>query len=380
MEISTGTSSTFVSIVSEAMEELLLIVIAAMIWWYFQDMRKHLCNFLKKWNLMCSPMAANLVVKQFECLENEEVESEGTSSEPEPEAEVFPTQKTRQISPAPGNRRSPVVFNLPQPKSQNKISESNVTVPQGLQPQPVFFPPPGLELIGSQPQEGEKAPKRKKSTATSNSKPKPKPEPPMRELGRCVCWKDSFGFIVDETGARLFVRQPDVEGEEVLMAGQIVWFRRGAAQAKQTQRGLDVVFVDIELAKILRAVERDGIKWSTFTKAVVEDDSELLASFKFVQSSRDYKSKLAKFKAEAMGMKNKAEVTKGTKETTTGSRESGATVKVLKEAKATVAANVDGDLKAFLGSGSIEEMRSNLKYAPQWVTDKFNSQFGIAKG
>lgn len=371
MEIS-GMSSTFVLVVSEATTELLLMVISAVAWMYSEDIRKCVRKLLKTWNFRHGPMAADLTVKLPKCFENEDVESEGSSSEPEPEAEASPS---RQMSPSPNKRPSPAVLNLPKPEIQNKINGSHVAIPTGLQPPPVLLrppgldPPPGLKPAGLQPQDAEKISKCKKGTSSGKTVP-------VRELGRCVCWKDSFGFIVDETGGRLFVRQGDLEGEEVLMAGQIVWFRRGSVPKGQTPKAGSVGVVDIEMAKILRAAEREGIKWSTFQKAVLDDDSELLASFKCLQNSANCKGKLTMFKAQAM---------KGTKDKTKGSQASPTAVcseaagSVTKAAMATAATSVDGDLQAFLGSGSVEQMRANLKYAPQWVTDKFNTQYGIAK-
>lgn len=370
MEISTGMSSTFVLVVSEATTEILLMVISAVAWMYSDSIRKCIRKLVKSWNFSHGPLAVKLPKRS----ETEDApESEGSSSEPEPEDEVLSTQNAGQMSAAPSKRLSPGALDLSQPEIQNKVNGSRAAAPQALQPQPqpvsVLPPglerPPGLEHVGLQARESEKVSKRKKNTA----KPKPQPEVPVRELGRCVCWKESFGFIVDETGARLFVRQVDVEGEKVLLAGQVVWFRRGGPQPGQTPKAIDVGLVDIEIAKILRSAEKDGIKWSTFQKAVLDGDSKLIAGFKSLQSSANCTSKLASFKAEAV---------KGTKEETKGSQASGVSGSVSKAAIAPAAITVDKDLKAFLGSGSIEQMRANLKYAPQWVTDKFNAQYGIA--
>jgi len=171
------------------------------------------------------------------------------------------------------------------------------------------------------------------------------------------------------------VRQTDIEGEKALLAGQLIWFRRGALIPRQTPKGIDVTLVDIDMAKILRAAEREGITWSTFLKAVLEDDAQVLASFKSLQSSASNKSKLANFKADAMRSKPKAGATKGTQNKTKGSLASEASANMT---EMQAGAPSDVDLRAFLGSGSIEEMRANLKYAPQWVTDKFNLQHGLA--
>eukprot|EP00747_Dinoflagellata_sp_TGD_P026245 gnl/TRDRNA2_/TRDRNA2_131790_c0_seq5.p1 gnl/TRDRNA2_/TRDRNA2_131790_c0~~gnl/TRDRNA2_/TRDRNA2_131790_c0_seq5.p1 ORF type:complete len:360 (-),score=78.43 gnl/TRDRNA2_/TRDRNA2_131790_c0_seq5:190-1269(-) len=358
MEMFTGMSSTFVLVASEATTELLLMVISAVAWFYADDMSKCFRKLLKR----RGPLAASHAGKLPTHLEHENAEAEASSSEPEPEAELLPAHSPEQPSKIP----SPALLKPSKPEIRKEIKASRVTVPHVPQPQSVLVSPPGLDLPpglepeASQPRDPEKT-KRKKSTTTG--KPKPKQEIPMREIGRCVCWKDSFGFLVDDTGARLFVRQVDVEGEKALLAGQMVWFRRGGVQPRQTPKAMNVDVVDIEMAKILRAAEKEGITWSAFQKAVFDGDSELLARFKPAQSTT------ATFKVEMM---------KGTNDKAQASGAGAGASTVSKAAIVTAAACVDGDLQAFLGNGSIEQMRANLKYAPQWVTDKFNSRHGLA--
>eukprot|EP00747_Dinoflagellata_sp_TGD_P026246 gnl/TRDRNA2_/TRDRNA2_131790_c0_seq6.p1 gnl/TRDRNA2_/TRDRNA2_131790_c0~~gnl/TRDRNA2_/TRDRNA2_131790_c0_seq6.p1 ORF type:complete len:373 (-),score=77.85 gnl/TRDRNA2_/TRDRNA2_131790_c0_seq6:190-1308(-) len=371
MEMFTGMSSTFVLVASEATTELLLMVISAVAWFYADDMSKCFRKLLKR----RGPLAASHAGKLPTHLEHENAEAEASSSEPEPEAELLPAHSPEQPSKIP----SPALLKPSKPEIRKEIKASRVTVPHVPQPQSVLVSPPGLDLPpglepeASQPRDPEKT-KRKKSTTTG--KPKPKQEIPMREIGRCVCWKDSFGFLVDENGSRLFIRQTDVEGEKPLLAGQLVLFRRAEQPARGTPKGRDVVLVDIEMAKILRAAEREGMQWSTFMKGVLDDDPKLLSSFKSLQNTASHKGKLANFKTEVLGLSKKTEAVKKTNEATKGSVSSGAKIQPSRNEMAT--AKKDDDLKAFLGSGSIEDMRANLKYAPQWVTDKFNSRHGLA--
>eukprot|EP00747_Dinoflagellata_sp_TGD_P026248 gnl/TRDRNA2_/TRDRNA2_131790_c0_seq8.p1 gnl/TRDRNA2_/TRDRNA2_131790_c0~~gnl/TRDRNA2_/TRDRNA2_131790_c0_seq8.p1 ORF type:complete len:376 (-),score=89.55 gnl/TRDRNA2_/TRDRNA2_131790_c0_seq8:219-1346(-) len=375
MEISTGASSstsTLCTTLAEAMNELLLMVISTLAWLYFEDIRKFVRNLWSRWNVKPRPKAADLIVKQAKCSHHEDIKFGATSLEHEPEAEIFPTQKTVRT---PTNV-SPIELessDLSEPESQDKINGNHYSPPGVLLlPEPVLLPPPGLELPGFESPDGEKASKRKK-----NSKPKPQPIEKHRELARCVCWKDSFGFLVDENGSRLFIRQTDVEGEKPLLAGQLVLFRRAEQPARGTPKGRDVVLVDIEMAKILRAAEREGMQWSTFMKGVLDDDPKLLSSFKSLQNTASHKGKLANFKTEVLGLSKKTEAVKKTNEATKGSVSSGAKIQPSRNEMAT--AKKDDDLKAFLGSGSIEDMRANLKYAPQWVTDKFNAQYGVTQ-
>eukprot|EP00747_Dinoflagellata_sp_TGD_P138525 gnl/TRDRNA2_/TRDRNA2_175793_c1_seq19.p1 gnl/TRDRNA2_/TRDRNA2_175793_c1~~gnl/TRDRNA2_/TRDRNA2_175793_c1_seq19.p1 ORF type:complete len:265 (-),score=61.94 gnl/TRDRNA2_/TRDRNA2_175793_c1_seq19:77-844(-) len=144
-----------------------------------------------------------------------------------------------------------------------------------------------------------------------------------RELGRVVCWKDTgYGFVVNEAGERLFVRQAEVEGGEQLRAGQLVRFRRGKSQSGQAAKALNVVVLSQDEAKLMR------------------------------QSSSKAANKALAFPSAA-----KKEVS---------------TVPAPTIVQDTV--GQDDDLSAFLGTGSKEEQIKNLKYAPQWVADKFWSQ------
>eukprot|EP00747_Dinoflagellata_sp_TGD_P163402 gnl/TRDRNA2_/TRDRNA2_182037_c0_seq1.p1 gnl/TRDRNA2_/TRDRNA2_182037_c0~~gnl/TRDRNA2_/TRDRNA2_182037_c0_seq1.p1 ORF type:complete len:329 (-),score=89.21 gnl/TRDRNA2_/TRDRNA2_182037_c0_seq1:286-1272(-) len=177
---------------------------------------------------------------------------------------------------------------------------------------------------------------------------KQQPEGSERELGRVVCWRDNgFGFIVDEQAERLFVRQTEVEGEEKLMPGQLVWFRRGKNQSNQATKALEVALVDVEVAKILRRAEKDGMPWSKLRTAITSGDESVLAKFKALAGSP-------------------ASAAPSTSKSSSASAESTKAPACKVESSAT-----DADLQAFLGIGSVEEMRRNLKYAPQWVQEKF---------
>eukprot|EP00747_Dinoflagellata_sp_TGD_P138524 gnl/TRDRNA2_/TRDRNA2_175793_c1_seq18.p1 gnl/TRDRNA2_/TRDRNA2_175793_c1~~gnl/TRDRNA2_/TRDRNA2_175793_c1_seq18.p1 ORF type:complete len:260 (-),score=63.12 gnl/TRDRNA2_/TRDRNA2_175793_c1_seq18:77-829(-) len=156
-----------------------------------------------------------------------------------------------------------------------------------------------------------------------------------RELGRVVCWKETgYGFVVNEAGERLFVRQAEVEGGEQLRAGQLICFRRGKSPAGQAAKALNVTIVSQEEARVLRQ--------SAFTHS---PSSEKAAN-----------------KALAFPSAAKKEVSKVPPPTIVQG------VQKIKDI------GHDVDLSAFLGTGSKEEQIKNLKYAPQWVADKFWSQ------
>eukprot|EP00747_Dinoflagellata_sp_TGD_P026242 gnl/TRDRNA2_/TRDRNA2_131790_c0_seq2.p1 gnl/TRDRNA2_/TRDRNA2_131790_c0~~gnl/TRDRNA2_/TRDRNA2_131790_c0_seq2.p1 ORF type:complete len:346 (-),score=88.68 gnl/TRDRNA2_/TRDRNA2_131790_c0_seq2:168-1205(-) len=344
MQSSMSASSTFhafQTIAAEETWELFLIILSAVAWWYFEGMRNCLREFVNDHFRAAPP---NLKLKPVKCLEEEEVKVDGSSSEPESEQST--TQKVSQTTLS----AVPEPADLSEPESQDKIDSSNITIADAASPAAatvVFFPPPGLTLPGSKMADPPEKPKKRKK---ANAEPRPQTDIPQRELGRCVCWKDCFGFIVDESGARLFVRQTDVASEKALTAGQVVWFRRGKPQrGEKTKRAVDVSLVDIELAKMLRSAEKDGISWTAFREAVVDDDAKILASSKSLKSIANHKTKLASFKTEATKVPAK---------------------KVPIQAETTN----DVDLKAFLGSGSAEEIQANLKYAPQWVAEKLNVQ------
>merc|ERR1719473_382889 len=95
------------------------------------------------------------------------------------------------------------------------------------------------------------APSRKPAASIIPSAPQEDSVP--RQLARVVCWKETgYGFVVDEAGERLFVRQAEVEGGEQLKAGQLIWFRRGKSQAGQAAKALNVTLVSQEEAKTMR--------------------------------------------------------------------------------------------------------------------------------
>merc|ERR1719473_166586 len=92
-----------------------------------------------------------------------------------------------------------------------------------------------------------------------------------RQLGRVVCWKETgYGFLVNEAGERLFVRQAEVEGGEQLRAGQLIWFRRGKSPAGQAAKALNVTIVSQEEAKVMRkpASKRSGSSPKAANKAL----------------------------------------------------------------------------------------------------------------
>eukprot|EP00747_Dinoflagellata_sp_TGD_P138541 gnl/TRDRNA2_/TRDRNA2_175793_c1_seq33.p1 gnl/TRDRNA2_/TRDRNA2_175793_c1~~gnl/TRDRNA2_/TRDRNA2_175793_c1_seq33.p1 ORF type:complete len:277 (-),score=59.49 gnl/TRDRNA2_/TRDRNA2_175793_c1_seq33:81-884(-) len=156
-----------------------------------------------------------------------------------------------------------------------------------------------------------------------------------RELGRVVCWKDTgYGFVVNEAGERLFVRQAEVEGGEQLRAGQLIWFRRGRAVPGQAAKALDVTIVSQEASKVMRSTGP-----SSFILAPKAGNNKALA----MPTKKE--PVLVPPPANAPAAQTSSDV--GTD---------------------------DDDLCAFLGAGSKEEQIKNLKYAPQWVADKFWSQ------
>eukprot|EP00747_Dinoflagellata_sp_TGD_P138559 gnl/TRDRNA2_/TRDRNA2_175793_c1_seq5.p1 gnl/TRDRNA2_/TRDRNA2_175793_c1~~gnl/TRDRNA2_/TRDRNA2_175793_c1_seq5.p1 ORF type:complete len:277 (-),score=63.45 gnl/TRDRNA2_/TRDRNA2_175793_c1_seq5:77-880(-) len=156
-----------------------------------------------------------------------------------------------------------------------------------------------------------------------------------RELGRVVCWKDTgYGFVVNEAGERLFVRQAEVEGGEQLRAGQLIWFRRGKSQAGQAAKALNVTIVSQEEARVMRQSA----------------------------STRSASSPKASNKALAFPSSPNKEVSVVSAPTIVPTVHEGSKIRN------------DVDLSAFLGTGSKEEQIKNLKYAPQWVADKFWSQ------
>merc|ERR1719409_2487398 len=92
-----------------------------------------------------------------------------------------------------------------------------------------------------------------RKSAASAAPVAPREDSAPHELGRVVCWKETgYGFVVNEAGERLFVRQAEVEGGEQLRAGQIVRFRRGKSPAGQAAKALNVTIVSQDEAKVMR--------------------------------------------------------------------------------------------------------------------------------
>jgi len=212
------------------------------------------------------------------------------------------------------------------PKSNPKHSVAQISTPPGLQP------PPGLPLQktnDSQPMQD--APWRK--AAASATPVASKEDIVPRQLGRVVCWKDtaSYGFVVDEAGERLFVRQAEVEGGEQLRAGQLIWFRRGKAHAGQAAKALNVAVVSQEAAKAMR------------------------------QSAPRHSPSSPKAANKALAFPSALKQ------------------EVVVVAAPTVAPDVqkssdiesDDDVSASSGAGSTEEQIKKLQDALQWASDKF---------
>jgi len=147
-----------------------------------------------------------------------------------------------------------------------------------------------------------------------------------RQLGRVVCWKDTgYGFVVDEAGERLFVRQGDVEGGEQLRAGQLVWFRRGRPQGKTATKAVDVTLVSAEASRVLR---QSAQKQSQKLQSGSADDAADTPTNKALMYSP---------------LKSSGKV--GVEEKVCG--------------------NKDADLSAFLGSGPTDEIDEKVPEAPQ---------------
>merc|ERR1719217_1290616 len=108
------------------------------------------------------------------------------------------------------------------------------------------------------PQAKQDAPWRKLATSIATEAPREDTVP--KQLGRVVCWKETgYGFIVDEAGERLFVRQGEVEGGEKLRAGQLIWFRRGRAIPGQATKALSVTIVSQDASKVMRSSAPNGL-------------------------------------------------------------------------------------------------------------------------
>jgi cold shock CspA family protein len=151
----------------------------------------------------------------------------------------------------------------PKPAGPEQLA-SEIAAVHGLEP------PPGLPLSRSTDSQAmQRAPWRKPAASVA---PDASPEDAMpRQLGRVVCWKETgYGFVVNEAGERLFVRQAEVEGGEQLRAGQLVWFRRGKSPAGQAAKALNVTIVSQEEAKVMRkfASKRSGSSPKAANKAL----------------------------------------------------------------------------------------------------------------
>jgi cold shock CspA family protein len=195
-------------------------------------------------------------------------------------------------------------------------------------------PPPGLPLAKAPTSQSvQDLPWRKASTFAAPVEAREDTTP--RELGRIVCWKETgYGFVVNEAGERLFVRQAEVQGGEQLRAGQLIWFHRGKPKAGQAAKALNVTVVSQEEASVMR---QSG-------------------------STQSASPSKAANKALAFPSASKKEVAAVPPPT------------IVADAKESSNIEKDVDLSAFLGAGSKEEQIKNLKYAPQWVADKFRSE------
>jgi cold shock CspA family protein len=197
---------------------------------------------------------------------------------------------------------------------------------------PVLQPPPGLPLPKTHDSKAmQEAPWRKVAAFATPVASREDDVP--RQLGRVVCWKEtsSYGFIVDEAGARLFVRQAEVEGGEPLRAGQLIWFRRGKANAGQAAKALNVTVVSQEAAKVMR------------------QSAPMLSS----------SSPTAANKALAFPLAVKKEVVAVPPPT------------VIEDTEKSSESGTDDDVSPSLGAASKEEQIKKLKDALQWAANEF---------
>eukprot|EP00747_Dinoflagellata_sp_TGD_P151460 gnl/TRDRNA2_/TRDRNA2_177211_c1_seq11.p1 gnl/TRDRNA2_/TRDRNA2_177211_c1~~gnl/TRDRNA2_/TRDRNA2_177211_c1_seq11.p1 ORF type:complete len:269 (-),score=64.36 gnl/TRDRNA2_/TRDRNA2_177211_c1_seq11:194-922(-) len=174
-------------------------------------------------------------------------------------AEIKPKVK-RCNSPPQSPATKPIVL---QPASLEQLV-SEIESPPGLQRQT------GLPMEGTPTSEAAQAAPWRKPAPTVVPEPR-KEETVQPELGRVVCWKETgYGFVVNEAGERLFVRQAEVEGGEQLRAGQIVRFRRGKSAAGQAAKALNVTIVSQDEAKVMRksASTRSGTSPKAANKAL----------------------------------------------------------------------------------------------------------------
>jgi len=205
---------------------------------------------------------------------------------------------------------------------------SEITAQPGLQP-PADLPLPKSPAS----QAAQAAPWRKVEASATPVASREDSVP--RQLGRIVCWKETgYGFVVDEAGDRLFVRQAEVEGGETLRAGQLIWFHRGPAKAGQAAKALNVQIVSQEAARVMRQ--------SAPTKSA--------------------SSAKAANKALALPSAPKREVVEQPPST------------IVPAAQKNSDVEKDDDSCASSGAGSKEEQIENLNNTLQWVSEKFGSQ------
>eukprot|EP00747_Dinoflagellata_sp_TGD_P151486 gnl/TRDRNA2_/TRDRNA2_177211_c1_seq8.p1 gnl/TRDRNA2_/TRDRNA2_177211_c1~~gnl/TRDRNA2_/TRDRNA2_177211_c1_seq8.p1 ORF type:complete len:248 (-),score=55.45 gnl/TRDRNA2_/TRDRNA2_177211_c1_seq8:179-877(-) len=165
----------------------------------------------------------------------------------------------------------------PKAKRCNSPTQSLAAKPIVFQPATLQQPaseilqsPPGLPAAGTPTSQAAQAAPWRKPAPTVVPEPR-KEETVQPELGRVVCWKETgYGFVVNEAGERLFVRQAEVEGGEQLRAGQIVRFRRGKSAAGQAAKALNVTIVSQDEAKVMRksASTRSGTSPKAANKAL----------------------------------------------------------------------------------------------------------------
>jgi len=200
--------------------------------------------------------------------------------------------------------------------------------------QPGLKPPRGLPLPKTQSSQAMQAAPWRKVEASATPVASCEDSVP-RQLGRIVCWKETgYGFVVDEAGERLFVRQAEVEGGETLRAGQLIWFRRGKSQAGQAAKALNVQIVSQEAARVMR--QSAPAKAASTAKAAN--------------------------KALALPSAPKREVVEQPPST------------IVPAAQKNSDVEKDDDSCASSGAGSKEEQIENLKNTLQWAAEKFGSQ------
>jgi len=194
--------------------------------------------------------------------------------QPAESAQIKPKVK-RCNSPTQSPATKPVVF---QPALLEQLV-SEIASPPGLQS------PPGLPVAGTPTSQATQAAPWRKQSPTRIQVPR-KEETVQPELGRVVCWKETgYGFLVNEAGERLFVRQAEVEGGEQLRAGQIVRFCRGKSPAGQAAKALNVTIISQEEAKVMRksASTRSGTSPKAANKALALPSAGCAASGRTVE-------------------------------------------------------------------------------------------------